>query len=55
VVVDGDQGDLSPDQWVEVIGTWAPPAAHPNGGWPEAVITPVAVRPIDPPADTYLD
>jgi uncharacterized repeat protein (TIGR03943 family) len=54
VVVDGEQGDLAPDQWVEVIGTWAPPVGHPSAGWPEAVITPLSVRPIDRPADTYL-
>ena len=54
VVVDGEQGDLAPDQWVEVIGTWAPAVTHPSGGWPEAVIAPVSVRPIDPPADTYV-
>ena len=54
VVVDGEPGDLAPDQWVEVIGTWAPPVPHPSGGWPEAVIAPVSVRPIDPPADTYV-
>lgn len=54
VVVDGEQGELAPDQWVEVIGTWAPSVTHPMAGWPEAVIDPVSVRPIDPPADTYL-
>ena len=54
VVVDGERGDLAPDQWVEVIGTWAPPVAHPSAGWPEAVIDPEAVRPIDRPADTYV-
>ncbi len=53
VVVDGEQGDLAPDQWVEVIGTWAPPVTHPSGGFPEAVIAPVSVQLIDPPADTY--
>ncbi|MGY1771578.1 TIGR03943 family putative permease subunit [Blastococcus sp. SYSU D00813] len=53
VVVDGPQGDLPADQWVEVIGTWAPPVTHPSAGFPEAVIAPVTVRPIDPPADTY--
>ena len=55
VVVDGDQGDLSPDQWVEVVGTWAPPVRHPTAGYPEAVITPDSVRSVDAPADTYLD
>lgn len=54
VVVDGPQGDLAPDQWVEVVGTWAPPVTHPSLGFPEAVIAPVSVRPIDPPADQYL-
>ncbi|WP_233498603.1 TIGR03943 family protein [Blastococcus sp. TF02A-26] len=54
VVVDGDRGDLAPDQWVEVIGTWSPPMSHPSGGWPEAVIAPESVRPIDRPADTYV-
>ena len=54
-MVDGERGDLATDQWVEVIGTWAPPARHPAGGYPEAVIDPVSVRPIDPPADTYED
>ncbi|MGY2065304.1 TIGR03943 family putative permease subunit [Blastococcus sp. SYSU DS0619] len=55
VVVDGARGDLAVDQWVEVIGTWALPARHPAGDYPEAVIDPVSVRPIDPPADTYED
>jgi uncharacterized repeat protein (TIGR03943 family) len=54
VVVDGDRGDLAADQWVEVIGTWAPPVTHPTHGFPEAVIAPASVRPIDPPAHTYL-
>ncbi len=41
------------DQWVEVIGTYAAPVPHPSHGYPQAVITPVSVRPVDPPADTY--
>ncbi|MGY1814562.1 TIGR03943 family putative permease subunit [Blastococcus sp. SYSU D00820] len=53
VVVDGDRGDLPPDQWVEVIGRYAPPQPHPVAGYPEAVIEPVSVTRIDPPADTY--
>ncbi len=53
VVVDDAQGDLTPDQWVEVIGTWAPPERHPVADYREAVIEPVSVRRIDPPADTY--
>ncbi|WP_346622249.1 TIGR03943 family putative permease subunit [Blastococcus montanus] len=55
VVVDGERGGLAADQWVEVIGTWAPPVRHPAGDYPEAVIDPVSVRPIEPPADTYED
>ena len=55
VVVDGPQGDLPPDQWVDVVGTWAPPVPHPTRGWPEPVISPVSVTPVDPPADTYAD
>ncbi|WP_409330270.1 TIGR03943 family putative permease subunit [Trujillonella humicola] len=54
VVVDGPQGDLVPDQWVEVVGTWAPPVTHPSLGFPEAVIAPVDVRPIETPADPYV-
>jgi uncharacterized repeat protein (TIGR03943 family) len=53
VVVDGDRGTLQADQWIEVIGTWGPPAMHPDGGYPEPVIVPEAVRPIQPPADPY--
>lgn len=53
VVVDGDRGSLQADQWVEVIGTWGPPAMHPDGGYPEPVIVPEAVRPIEPPASPY--
>ena len=55
VVVDGPQGDLAADQWVDVVGTWAPPVPHPTRGWPEPVISPVALTPVDPPADTYAD
>jgi uncharacterized repeat protein (TIGR03943 family) len=55
VVVDGPQGDLAADQWVDVVGTWAPPVPHPTRGWPEPVIDPVSVTPVDPPADTYAD
>jgi len=53
VVVDAPQGDLAADQWVEVIGSWAPPQPHPSGGYPEAVITPRSVTPIEAPANTY--
>jgi uncharacterized repeat protein (TIGR03943 family) len=53
VVVDDAQGDLTPDQWVEVIGTWAPPERHPSADYREAVIEPESVRRIHPPADTY--
>ncbi len=53
VVVDGERGDLAPDQWVEVVGSWAPPQPHPGGGHPEAVIDPRSVTPIDPPENTY--
>ncbi len=55
VVVDGPQGDLAADQWVDVVGTWAPPVPHPTRGWDEPVIDPVSVTPVDPPADTYAD
>jgi uncharacterized repeat protein (TIGR03943 family) len=55
VVVDGPQGDLAADQWVDVVGTWAPPVPHPTRGWDEPVIRPVTVTPVDPPADTYAD
>jgi uncharacterized repeat protein (TIGR03943 family) len=55
VVVDGPQGDLAADQWIEVVGTWAPPVPHPTRGWDEPVISPVSVTPVDPPADTYAD
>ncbi|MGY1650837.1 TIGR03943 family putative permease subunit [Geodermatophilus sp. SYSU D01119] len=55
VVVDGPQGDLAADQWVDVVGTWAPPLPHPTRGWPEPVIAPESVTPVDPPADTYAD
>ncbi|SNR83386.1 TIGR03943 family putative permease subunit [Blastococcus mobilis] len=53
VAVDGEQGDLVADQWVEVIGSWAPPRPHPRSGYPEAVITPRSVIPIEAPANTY--
>ncbi|MGY1688756.1 TIGR03943 family putative permease subunit [Geodermatophilus sp. SYSU D01105] len=53
VVVDAPQGDLAADQWVEVVGTWAPPRPHPAAGYPEAVISPRSVTPVDAPADTY--
>ncbi len=55
VVVDGPQGGLAADRWVDVVGTWAPPVPHPTRGWPEPVISPVTVTPVDPPADTYAD
>ena len=55
VVVDGPQGDLAADQWVDVVGTWAPPVPHPGRGWPEAVLAPDTVTPIDPPAAPYGD
>ncbi|RZU33533.1 TIGR03943 family putative permease subunit [Blastococcus saxobsidens] len=53
VVVDGDRGPLQADQWVEIIGTWAPPVAHPDGDYPEPVIVPRSVTPIPPPASPY--
>lgn len=53
VVVDGDQGNLAADQWVSVTGTHAPAQPHPEGGYPEAVIRPDTVIPIEPPANTY--
>jgi uncharacterized repeat protein (TIGR03943 family) len=55
VVVEGPQGDLAADQWVEVVGTWAPPVTHPSRGWPEPVLAPDTVTPIDPPIDPYGD
>ncbi|MGY1820897.1 TIGR03943 family putative permease subunit [Geodermatophilus sp. SYSU D00079] len=53
VVVDAPQGDLAADQWVEVIGSWAPPQPHPGGGYPEAAISPRSVTTIDAPSNTY--
>lgn len=53
VVVDGDRGLLQADQWVEVIGTWGAPVPHPDGGYPEPVIVPRLVTPIDAPASPY--
>ncbi|WNV76932.1 TIGR03943 family putative permease subunit [Geodermatophilus sp. DSM 44513] len=53
VVVDAERGDLAADQWVEVVGSWAPPRPHPAGGHPEAVVAPRSVTPIEAPANTY--
>ncbi len=53
VVVDGPVAELAADQWVEVVGRWAPPQPNPSAGYAEAVIAPVAVTPISPPADSY--
>ncbi|MEI4271797.1 TIGR03943 family protein [Klenkia sp. LSe6-5] len=56
VVLDGPATeDWQADQWVEVIGHWAPPQLHPTGGYPEAVITVDEVTPTDRPADSYED
>jgi uncharacterized repeat protein (TIGR03943 family) len=53
VTVDAPTNGLAADDWVEVIGTYAPPQNHPSQGWPEPVIEPLSVKPIDPPANTY--
>lgn len=53
VVVDGERGTLAADQWVEVVGRHAPAQDHPAAGYPEAVIEPVSVTPIEPPVDPY--
>lgn len=53
VTVDAPPGGLAPDQWVEVVGTYAPPQANPARGYPEPVIDPLTVTPIDPPSNTY--
>jgi uncharacterized repeat protein (TIGR03943 family) len=53
VVVDGERGSLAADQWVEVVGRHAPAQDHPAAGYPEAVIEPVSVTPIEPPVDPY--
>lgn len=53
VVVEEPRGDLAADQWVEVIGVTAPAEPHPTAGYPEPVIDPHSVTPVDRPADTY--
>lgn len=46
-------GDWAADQWVEVIGHYAPPALHPSGGYPEAVVAVDEITPSERPADSY--
>ena len=53
VVVDAPRGDLAADQWVEVVGVNAPARPHPTAGYPEPVIDPSSVTPVERPADTY--
>ena len=53
VVVDGPMDGLVADQWVAVVGRYAPPRPHPVGGYDQAVIDPVSVTPVPAPADTY--
>jgi uncharacterized repeat protein (TIGR03943 family) len=53
VVVDGTRGKLTADQWVEVVGVWAPARPHPTAGYPEPVVVPGSVTPVERPADTY--
>lgn len=53
VVVDGPRGALPADQWVEVVGVWAPAQPHPTAGYPEPVVEPGSVAPVERPADTY--
>jgi uncharacterized repeat protein (TIGR03943 family) len=51
--VDGAIGDLQADQWVEVIGSWAPPQPHPGADFLDPVIAPRSVTRADAPADAY--
>lgn len=43
------------DQWIEVVGTYAPSLTQPSMGYPEPVLAPVAVQEIPPPTDGYQD
>ncbi|SOE02239.1 TIGR03943 family putative permease subunit [Blastococcus haudaquaticus] len=53
VVVDGNRQGVAPGEWVEVVGTWSPPAAHPSDGYPEPVIEARSVTPIPAPVNPY--
>ena len=53
VLLDGVTTDLVADEWIEVIGSWAPPQQHPGGGWFDPAITPRSVTPAETPQNTY--
>lgn len=54
VVLLGDVPDgLVADQWVEVIGRYAPPSPHPSQGWAEPAIAVAEVDTIAEPAASY--
>ncbi|SDP33186.1 TIGR03943 family protein [Klenkia soli] len=54
VVLDGDVHGTA-DQWVEVVGRYAPSSPHPGLGYPEPTLTPDTVTPVPAPADGYED
>jgi uncharacterized repeat protein (TIGR03943 family) len=54
VVLDGEVAGAA-DQWVEVVGRYAPSLPHPTEGYPEPALTPDVVVPVPAPADGYED
>ncbi|KQS71517.1 TIGR03943 family protein [Modestobacter sp. Leaf380] len=60
VVLEGPDADellagRSADDWVEVVGTYAPSREHPTLGYPEPVLDPDAVATVPAPVDGYED
>ena len=52
-VVDGDRDGVADGQWVEVVGTWAPPVRHRDAGYPEPVVEARSVISMNPPTNPY--
>ena len=53
VAVPDGSADLLPDQWVEVVGTFADPLVDPAVGYAEPAIEPLSVAVVPAPAETY--